>query len=163
MIYGEKFLNNQIVDEGATSDYISISKKYKAIYKQSMQNGQKKYKNGDYKGARKEFSNALDACDAIEKEYKKICNDNAISVVTGAMAHILYKFGIDIILGCLLLCVGIQLISIDLNAPARAINLIKKWDKNNISKSANLYRNDIEYGLKSMRNSAMSWIKVCGM
>lgn len=58
MIYGNKFLpSNEVVEEGATLDYIRIARKYKNVYKENMHLGNKFYKQKDYKEAKKHFYN----------------------------------------------------------------------------------------------------------
>lgn len=167
----DALLESLVVQEGATTEYIEIAKKQKAIYKEEMKAGKAAFKDGKSAEAKKHYLKAVDACETLEKNFKKVTSDDIGSVLSGLGLNYLWAIGGGCALTCIsylaaltgvgaILSVGVSVLDYG-SAIQRMVHFFKNFDTDNLAKSFNAYKNNVEYGFGLMKRIASDAAKKC--
>jgi len=158
----EANLDALVIQEGATSEYIDIAKKYKQVYKDEMNAGKAAKQKGRFADAKKHFMAAADACDKLEKNFKKVTSDNLGSVLSGFGWSFIWGIGASVVISLATYVTGgVFSILIDLVSLQQLIHWFKTFDTSNLAKTFNIYRDNVSYGFAIYKRLALDAAKKC--
>ena len=144
------------LNEGANAEYTKIFKeKFKTI-KECTKGSRKAFKAGDYKQAKEYCKNGIKACDELQKEFDKVDD----TVLTAILGYIINYFVST--LPMLIPLVGQIVVPTagTVQGIMAQIKIFKDWkEKGFNAKTANVYRNKLEFGVKIMKQDFEAAIK----
>ena len=142
----------EILEEGANAEYTKIFKeKFKAI-KECTKNSRKAFKAEDYKQAKEYCNQGIKLCDELKKEFDKVDD----TVLTAILGFIINNFIST--LGLLIPLVG-PFVTLVHGIKAQ-IKIMKQWKEEGFNaKTANVYRNKLEFGIGIMKEDFEAAIK----
>ena len=145
----------EVLEEGANAEYTKIFKeKFRAI-KECTKNSRKAFKAEEYKQAKEYCKEGIKLCDELKKEFDKVDD----TVFTAILGYIINWF-VSTLPTLIPLVSLIATPAAYVHGIMAQIKIMKQWkDEGFNAKTANVYRNKLEFGNKIKKKDFEAAIK----
>ena len=153
----------EILEEGANAEYTKIFKeKFKAI-KECTKNSRKAFKAEDYKQAKEYCKQGIKLCEELKKEFdmERNLSESEVDKVDDTVLTAILGFIINNFISTLGLLIPLVGPFVTLVHGIKAqIKIMKQWKEEGFNaKTANVYRNKLEFGIGIMKEDFEAAIK----